>query len=412
MWLNDRVVRLPCEQSLSIEQNLPGFAQPEADMPRTIKTAIVQLDVTPDPTPDRLARAERLITQAAQEGAQLIALPEVFNTGYRYTAENFQRAEPIDGLTVTWLKNLSARLNLHLAGSILLRDHGEIYNALLLVAPDGQMWRYDKNYPWGWERAYFREGHGITIAHTELGDIGLLICWDAAHPQLWQQYAGQVDLMLLSSCPPNLGNPTYEFGNGDRWTIDRLGPLMQSTRHTADSVFDTGTNRYAAWLGVPLLQSIASGHFRSPVANPRASLLAMLPAVPQVAPYLTQADQMQISCAMTPACKIVNSAGAIVTRLDPAQGETYALGEIEIVDRKPQPIGPRPGPTATWFTYLTSDVVLPLVSRSAYRRGVQTLPDRPPRPAGFTPQMWIIAIGLSVLIGLVLALIWPRKKSP
>ncbi len=381
-------------------------------MPRTLKAAIVQLDVTPSPTPDRLARAERLITQAAQDGAQLVALPEVFNTGYRYTAENFQRAEPIDGLTVTWLKQVSARLNVHLAGSILLRDHGEIYNALLLTAPDGQVWRYDKNYPWGWERAYFREGRGITIAPTALGNIGLLICWDVAHPNLWQQYASKVDLMLVTSCPPDLGNPTYEFGDGARWTMDRLGPLMQSTRNTADTVFDTGTNRYAAWLGVPLLQSIASGHFRSPVPNPRASLLAMLPAMPQVAPYLNQADQLQVSCDMTPACKIVNSVGAIVTQLNPAQGETYAVAEIEIADGQPQPIGPRPGPTANWFTYLTSDVILPFISRSAYHRGVQRLPDRPPRPHGFTPQMWIIASGLSVLIGLMVAVLWPRKKSP
>ena len=120
---------------------------------------------------------------------------------------------------------------------------------------------------------------------------------------------------------------------------------------------------------------------------------------------------MQVSCEMTPACKIVNSAGAIVTRLDPAQGETYALGEIEIAEEKPQPIGPLPGPTATWFTYLTSDVILPFISRSAYQRGVQTLPDRPPRPHGFTPQKWIIAIGLGALIGLLLAVLWPRRKS-
>jgi hypothetical protein len=186
---------------------------------------------------------------------------------------------------------------------------------------------------------------------------------------------------------------------------------MQSTRDTADRVFDTGTNRYAAWLGVPLLQAIASGHFRSPIPNPRASLLAMLPAVPQVAPYLNQADQMQVSCEMTPACKIVNSAGAIVTRLDPAQGETYAIGEIEIADERPQPIGPPPGLTANWFTYLTSDVILPFISRSAYQRGLQALPDRPARPNGFISQKWLIAIGLGALIGLLLAALWPRKKS-
>jgi hypothetical protein len=380
-------------------------------MSRTLKAAIVQLDVTPAPTAVRLARAEQLITQAAQDGAQLIALPEVFNTGYRYSDENFQRAEPLDGPTVTWMKDLSARLNVHLAGSILLRDGGEVYNALLLTAPNGQLWRYDKNYPWGWERAYFRAGQGVQVAHTALGDIGLLICWDAAHPDLWQQYAGRVGLMLVTSCPPDLGKPTYEFGGGERWTMDRLGPLMQSTRDTAESVFGAGLNRFAAWLGVPLLNTVASGHFRSPIPNPRATLLAMLPAVPRLAPYLGQADQAQVSCEMTPACKIVNSAGAIVTRLDPAQGETYAIGEIQIAEEKPQPIEPLPGPTATWFTYLTSDVILPFISRPAYQRGVQSLPDRPPLPRGLTPQKWLIAIGLGAAVGLMLAFFWLRRKS-
>ena len=380
-------------------------------MSRILKVAVVQLDVTPAPTPERLVRAERLIVQAAQDGAQLIALPEVFNTGYRYTDENFQRAEPLDGPTITWMRDISARLNIHLAGSILLRDGGDIYNALLLTAPDGQLWRYDKSYPWGWERAYFRSGHGVRVAHTALGDIGLLVCWDVAHPDLWQQYAGRVDLMIVTSCTPDLGNSTYELGNGERWTTDRLGPLMQSTSSTAESVFGTGLNRYAAWLGVPLLNTAASGHFSSPVPNPQATVLAMLPAMPQLAPYLGQAAQLQVSCEMTLACKIVNGAGAIVTLLDQAQGEIYASGEIEIATGKPQPIGSFPGPTASWFTYLTSDVILPFISRPVYQRGLRTLPDRPPQPQGSTPQKWLTAIGLGVLIGSLLAVFWPRRKS-
>jgi predicted amidohydrolase len=147
-------------------------------MTRTIKVASIQMDVAPAPLKERLARAERLANEAAQAGAKLIAFPEVFNTGYVYSPENYALAEPLDGPTFTWMRQTAARLNVHLAGSILLRDQTDIYNALLLVSPDGRFWRYNKNYPWGWERAYFRDDHQTVVAHTDLGDIGMLICWD------------------------------------------------------------------------------------------------------------------------------------------------------------------------------------------------------------------------------------------
>ncbi len=79
-------------------------------MGRRISLATVQLDVTPAPLSERLGRAETLITQAAQTGAHLVVLPEVFNTGYAYRNENFALAEPLDGPTAQWMKQISARL--------------------------------------------------------------------------------------------------------------------------------------------------------------------------------------------------------------------------------------------------------------------------------------------------------------
>ena len=116
-------------------------------MPHTLRVATIQLNATPAPTDERLKRAAQYIQQAAEEGAKLILLPELFNIGYTYTAANYQRAETLNGATVTWMQSQAQQHNIHLAGSLLLLDEEDIYNSLILVSPDGRRWRYDKNYP-------------------------------------------------------------------------------------------------------------------------------------------------------------------------------------------------------------------------------------------------------------------------
>ena len=151
----------------------------------------------------------------------------------------------------------------------MLLDEDEVYNSLLLFAPDGQMWRYDKNYPWGWERGYFRGGQGITVAGTELGDIGMLICWDAGHPNLWRRYASQVDLMIVASCPPDVSNPTYHFPNGEQVTLAQLGPVGAVVKDTGRLVFGEMIDQQTAWLGVPAVCTVGSGHLQTAIPNDR-----------------------------------------------------------------------------------------------------------------------------------------------
>jgi len=337
----------------------------------TLKLAALQMDVTPAPTPDRLPRAQRLIEQAAQGGAQLIVLPEVFNTGYRYTDENYQRAETADGPTITWMKALAARLGIHLAGTLFLRDGMDITNSLLLIAPNGRAWRYDKNYPWGWERAYYREGRGISIAHTELGDIGLMICWDCAHPELWQQYAGQIDLLLISSCPPDVANPTFEFPNGKRLTYDQMGPAFRQLKGGGDKVFGTGLNQRTAWLQVPTINTVGIGQVSSAIPDGLGNLLLMLPFAPQIIKQLSQARHLRLSCGMTPGCKIVNATGQVLSECLPAQGESYALAEVTLATEQPQPIGPQPPRPVPWPAYFISDLAIPWLMRCLYHKKMQ-----------------------------------------
>ncbi len=342
-------------------------------MNKCIALATVQLDVALAPLSERLQRAEGVVRQAAQAGAQLVVLPELFNTGYAYRDENFALAEPLDGPTAHWMKQISARLKIHLAGSLFLRDQTDIYNALLLFAPDGRLWRYDKYYPWGWERAYFRERRTITIAETDLGAIGLLLCWDMAHADLWRQYAGHVDLMLACSCPPNIPDCTYAFPNGAQVTSASMGPMMRSMRQSAKWVFVDTPRQQTAWLGVPFVSSTACGTVCTPIPNPVGSLLGFLPTAPWLLRYRSQFKYVQAQATLVEAANIFAADGRQLAGLCNEQGETFALAEVGLLAQRPQPHGPQPKPPVPFLVYLVSDTLLTTVSLGTYAHGVQNL---------------------------------------
>jgi predicted amidohydrolase len=353
-------------------------------MQRTIKVAAVQMDANPAPTGQRIARAGRLVAEAAAAGARLIVLPELFNSGYAYDDANFGLAEPLDGRTATWMRDAAARLGVHLAGSLMVLDNAvdnhEVYNALLLFAPNGQMWRYDKLHPWGWERGYFRAGDRIVVAKTELGDLGMLICWDTAHTDLWRQYAGSVDMMLIASCPPDLTDPVYHFPNGGRVTADDMGPLMASMKGLGRRLFGDMINQQAAWLGVPAVNTVGCGHIQTAIPNGRAALLSFLPAAPWLVRYLSRADKMRLSCGIVPGCKVVDNQGRVLAELTQDEGETFTTAEVILAAQKPSPQGPQPRSGLPWQAYFVGDILLPALAMPVYRNGLRRLQFREPSP--------------------------------
>jgi predicted amidohydrolase len=305
-------------------------------MSNKVKVAVVQMIAEPAPVADRLARAENLIAQAAQAGAQLVVLPEVFNTGYEYTDNNYRLAEPMDGQTATWMQKMAALYGVHLAGTFLRQQDSDIYNTCLLTAPNQQIWHYDKRYPWMWERAYFRPGNEITIADTDLGKIGMLICWDIAHPQLWQEYAGKVDLMLASSCPPAGQNMTLVFPNGRRVEFSELGLMIRLIKRNSDETFGAHLRRQSSNMNVPVLHTTGTGLFRSKLPSPGISLASFLMSAPHLWKYLSQAEHVFVESRYFNETYIADASGNVLTQVQP-EVESFALAEIEIPVTPPKP---------------------------------------------------------------------------
>lgn len=377
---------------------------------RTLTVATLQMDVAPAPTGERLARAERLIKAAAEAGARLIVLPELFNTGYVYDDANYRRVEPLDGPTVQWMQKLATQRNVHLAGSLLLLDDDDIYNTLLLVAPDGQRWRYNKLHPWAWERCYFRPGHDTVIADTQLGRIGLLICVDVAHTDLWRRYAGQVDLLLTTSSPPDQTHAVYELSDGTQLTMAEMGPLFYSLAETAGQIFGDMVNEQAAWLGVPVIQSGATGRFASALPQGRTLLATVALFAPWLARHLLIPGEVHTVCNMLPAAKIINADGSIATALTQAQGEAFAVAELTLPERHPTPSTPQPTSRVPWYGELFMDQILPWFMEPQYRRKIRKTWGERMAPSDPAARRWQLAAGLGIALGLGLGLLARRRR--
>ncbi len=377
-------------------------------MPRTLTIAAVQMDATPAPTPVRLGRAQRLVEQAAAAGAQLVALPELFHLGYAYSDNVHARAEALDGPTLTWMHQTAERLGVHLVGSLLLRDGDEVYNTLFLVAPDGRRWRYDKNYPWGWERGYFRDGRGTVVADTDLGRLGMLVCWDSAHRGLWRQYAGQVDAMVICSCPPDVSAPTYAFPNGSTLALDQLGPLMATIKGSGPKLFGDMINEQTAWLKVPMVNTVGTGQLNTAVPRGLATLLMLLPSAPWLLRHLRDARRMRMSCDFVQGCKVVDAAGHVLTELSQEQGEGFTLATVALADAPPQPQGAQPPTRVPLFAYLSSDVLLPWLMRPVYRRGLRRAWGAQMAPGDARLGLWV---GIALALGLAVALLVRRRGA-
>ena len=348
---------------------LAACAKREKNMPKSIKIAVIQMNASPSSIEERLMRAENFVVQCVQNGAQLVVLPEVFNTGYEYSDKNYLQAETFDGLTTTWMKKITSYYHVHLAGSFLRREQDNIFNTMLLVSPSGHQWHYDKNYPWIWERAYFQKGTNTTVADTELGKIGFLICWDVAHPNLWQKYSGKVELIIVSSCPPKALDLALVFPNGERIMSKNAGSHVQRIKSTSDKTFGEYLRRQASYLGVPVAHATSTGTFTSLIPKPRLSLAVLSLIYPPLWKYRAQFNHAHMEAGYFNEAYIAESSGAILQSVEP-DTEGFAISEVTLSDSPLQPKGKQPPFGIPNFIYLF-DTVANIILASEYKKKTQ-----------------------------------------
>jgi predicted amidohydrolase len=162
-----------------------------------MRAAAVQLNSTDDKERN-MATADRLVRDAAADGADLIVLPEKFNVlgeHEHYVAG----AEPLDGPTISWARDTARELGVDLvAGSIVERreGHEKLGNTSVHVGPDGELKGvYRKIHMFDVvvggieyrESASEEPGDEIVITEAAGGvPLGLTVCYDLRFPELFR----------------------------------------------------------------------------------------------------------------------------------------------------------------------------------------------------------------------------------
>ena len=149
---------------------------------------------------ENIARAERLVREAAGRGANVVLIQELFETPYfckDHLAAHFELAMPVDGNTaVRHLAAVARELGIVLPLSVFERAQNAYFNTLVMVDADGStLGIYRKSHipesPGYHEKFYFSPGDtGFKVWPTRFGRLGVGICWDQWFPECARAMAG------------------------------------------------------------------------------------------------------------------------------------------------------------------------------------------------------------------------------
>jgi N-carbamoylputrescine amidase len=106
---------------------------------KKITVAAVQMDARFAQREDNLSKAPQYVLQAANQGAQLVLLPEMLPYGYGLDESVWDGADSFDGTSVQWLKHFSKKFGIYLGFSFLEVDGEDFYNTFVLTGPDGEV---------------------------------------------------------------------------------------------------------------------------------------------------------------------------------------------------------------------------------------------------------------------------------
>ncbi|MDQ0337998.1 putative amidohydrolase [Caldalkalibacillus uzonensis] len=136
----------------------------------------------------------RLLVRRCQQKyphVHFILFPELAVTGYFLSPRLHELAENAEGPAYDFMADLSRKHHVYLGYGFVERgddprgDKKQIYNSFNVISPNGErLATYQKIHLTPLEKDFFDPGQRLVTIKTEIGNLGLMICWDLAFPEL------------------------------------------------------------------------------------------------------------------------------------------------------------------------------------------------------------------------------------
>ncbi len=184
-----------------------------------IKIALAQISSKRESKSENLRKIEKLTLKAKEQGADLIIFPEMSLTGYVVLDQVYELAETIPGPSTEKVETLAKQTGMHIIfgmPELSEKTQATVFNTAVLVGPRGLIGKYRKMYlpthSVFEEKRYFRPGYEVAAFQTDIGNIGLSICYDIFFPEVYRLMRLKgAQLMVCISASPAVRRGYFEI---------------------------------------------------------------------------------------------------------------------------------------------------------------------------------------------------------
>jgi len=160
-------------------------------MPKKVNVALAQISCKVGDKKHNVNIIKKNVKQARERGANLIIFPELSLTGYVIHDLAYELAETIPGPTIHSLEEVAKKESIYMVFGMPERSKKAptvLYNTAVLLGPGGLIGKYRKmhlpTHSVFEEKRYFGLGYEAPVFETDIGKLGLIICYDVFFPEI------------------------------------------------------------------------------------------------------------------------------------------------------------------------------------------------------------------------------------